>query len=296
MKRVLVTGARGFVGQHVIPYLAKKNYEIHVIQHQRSLSQNSDIIIHQADLFQPDTIKEILQKISASHLLHIAWYAEHGDYWNSPLNYDWLIASLQLAKSFVEYGGKRVVVAGTCAEYDWQYQKLIENNTPCFGNSPYATCKLSLLKVLESFSQLHKISFAWGRLFYLFGPGEDSRRLVPSVISALLKDQTFVCDHPEDVRDFIYVRDAADALVELLDSEVQGPVNIASGKGIKLHELLINIASIMDKRHLLNSSDTVEGNEIVADISRLTNEVKWHSGRNLKESLNETIDWWKNLQ
>ena len=98
-------------------------------------------------------------------------------------NFKWLEASISILRNFHQAGGHRVVMAGTCAEYDWNYGYCQEIITPCRPNTPYGVCKNALHELLCSYSKEQKLSSAWGRIFLPYGPDEDDRRLIPSLVS-----------------------------------------------------------------------------------------------------------------
>src|SRR5579862_8460328 len=120
-RRILVTGSSGFIGRQAVlalrSQLGRAADEIHTVQH--TARQMSDSRNHTVNLMDPEQVGRLMERVKPTHLLHLAWYAEHGKFWASPLNLDWVSASLQLFQSFISHGGKRAVFAGTCAEYDW---------------------------------------------------------------------------------------------------------------------------------------------------------------------------------
>ena len=119
----------------------------------------------------------------ACDLLHFAWYAKPKKYWTSTQNLRWVQSSIELIDLFVKCGGKRIVMAGSCAEYDWDYGVSSEGLTPCRPSTLYGICKHSLQEILTMYSKQAGISSAWGRIFFLYGPYEHPSRLVSHVIS-----------------------------------------------------------------------------------------------------------------
>src|SRR5436190_5168313 len=146
-------------------------------------------------------------------MLQLDWYAVPGRYWTSTENIRWVHASLELLQLFREHGGERVVMAGTCAEYSWAGGYCSESATELAPASLYGTCKHALRLIVEAYAEQTNLSVAWARLFFLYGPFEDSTRLVASVIRSLLKGQPALCSSGNQQRDFLYVEDAAKALV-----------------------------------------------------------------------------------
>src|ERR1051326_2699109 len=118
MRKVLLTGARGFLGQSCLSLLQAEGFEVHAVSSSGTTDPGSDVRWHQADLLDSDQVADLLADVEPSHLLHLAWYAARGRCWSSTENVRWIRASLNLLQSFTEQGGERVVMAGTCAEYD----------------------------------------------------------------------------------------------------------------------------------------------------------------------------------
>jgi nucleoside-diphosphate-sugar epimerase len=220
-----------------------------------------------------------------------------GKYWTAEENFLWVQVSLELLRQFRECGGQRVVMAGTCAEYDWKYGYLSEFTTPKKPDSPYGICKNALQEMLASYSQVSGISSAWGRIFFLYGTYEHPNRLVSSVIRSLLKGESARCSHGNQIRDFLYVQDVADAFVAVLESDIVGAVNIASGQPIAIKDVVDKIAKKLDSLELIQlgaiPANANEAPFLVADVTRLSKEVGWLPKYNLESGLEQTINWWK---
>jgi len=296
MKKVLLTGATGFIGRHCIPLLIQQGYEVHAITSKTTPPNQPLIKWHCIDLLETKVVASFIAELKPTYLLHLAWYTIPSKYWTATENLEWVQASLNLLFNFHRHGGQRVVMAGSCAEYDWQYGYCKEDITPLVPNTLYGTCKHSLQTILTAFAQQNQLSWAWGRIFFLYGPHEYPQRLVSSVINALLKNQPAKCSHGNQIRDFLHVQDVASAFVALLDSEVIGAVNIASGIPVTLKSVIFEIANLIGNPELVQlgaiSSPTNEPHLLVADISRLENEVKWQPQHSLSQGLIQTVSWW----
>ncbi len=298
MKRVLITGASGFIGRHTVPVLLSRDYEVHAISTRaRAKTDGDGVIWHQADLFDQLSIQTLLADVRPTHLLHLAWYTEPGKYWTALENYRWVTASTSLAMAFSEYGGQRLVAAGSCAEYDWRYGYCVESVTPCRPESPYGVCKHALSQLLESQTRQAGISHAWARIFFLFGPHEQQGRLVPDVVRSLLQGRDIECTHGMQLRDFLYVKDVAAAFAALLDSELTGTVNIASGRPVALSDIINAIAENIGSRGkaLLGAKPVPNGEPpmVAGDATRLRQALSWSPMFSLDEAIDETIAWWK---
>jgi nucleoside-diphosphate-sugar epimerase len=296
-KKVLVTGGSGFIGCQSISLLLAQGFEVHLADLRPPLSPVSGVIYHQVNLLESENLPGLLSSIKPEYLLHFAWYAAPTKYWTAAENLDWVQASLILLRSFAASGGRRVVMAGSCAEYDWNYGRLSEVGTPLRPAMFYGVCKSALQQVLNGYAKQTGLSAAWGRVFFLFGPHEYPERVVAYVIRSVLKGEVARCTPGSQIRDFLYVKDVAGAFVKLLESDVAGPVNIASGMPVALKEIIEMAASILKRPDLveLGALPLPENDPpcLVADVQRLRDEVGWRPVYSLQEGMVETTEWWK---
>lgn len=205
VKRVLVTGASGFVGRHACEALTARGFQVHRV----GRGPSADPDFRAGDLLDAQDRRLVLEQVRPSHLLHLAWDAEPGRYWTSAINLDWVAASLDLVRLFVACGGTRLVVAGTCAEYAWGSERFDEDATPCRPATLYGAAKDGTRRIVEAYAKSVGLSAAWGRLFYLYGPGERPGRLVADATRALLTGESFPTSPGHQARDFLHVADAA---------------------------------------------------------------------------------------
>jgi len=296
-KRVLVTGAGGFIGRHCLPVLISNGFEVHAADIFVPDDKPGGLHWHQVDLLDTKQTHELIAAIHPTHLLHFAWYVKPGEYWNSPENIRWVEGSLHLLRTFHMNGGKRIVMAGTCAEYDWSGGHCSEHVTPLVPATLYGTCKNALQHILKDFSRVTGLSSAWGRIFFLYGPHENPKRLVSSVILNLLQNKTAPCSHGNQIRDFLHVEDVASAFVSLLTSHVNGSVNIASGRPVTLREIVLAAADCLNARKRVQfgalSALEHEPPLIVGDNRRLANEVGWHPHYDLATGIAQTVRYWQ---
>jgi nucleoside-diphosphate-sugar epimerase len=306
-RRVLVTGAGGFIGRWSVAPLLRAGFEVHAVllgQANREVpAELGGAALHFADLLRGADIDALIMAVKPSHLLHFAWIATPGLYWSSPENYRWLSASRHLLRSFGDHGGRRVLMAGSCAEYDWSRVEVCDERTSVLADasgaalSPYAECKIAMQRALAEFGRERDLSTAWGRIFFQFGPHEHPDRLVPSVIRNLLLNREAACSDGTQVRSFLHVADVGAAFAAVLDSELTGPVNIGSGERIAVAELIERIARQIGRPELIRlgarPAATHEPRLLVPAIHRLADEAKWQPRYTLNAGLNDTIGWWR---
>ncbi len=294
MTRLLITGANGFIGRHATELAAARGLEVHALTREPK-DPVDGVTYHTADLIAAtDDACAIVRRVGATHLLHLAWYAVPKKFWHSPENYRWPGATMNLAAAFAQGGGRRMVAAGTCAEYDWSFGVCVEEATPLRPSTPYSVAKDATRRLLESWSQLNEISFAWGRVFFAYGPGEHADRVLAMTIRSLLLGRTAPCSNGRHARDFLDVRDVAAAFLALVESGVEGPVNIASGNPLPLATLLTRASEELGAPQLLSLGALPPPNEpplLVADVHRLREKVGFTPRHDLDSGLRDAIAW-----
>lgn len=296
MKRVIVTGASGFIGANALPALLDRQFEVHAIDLPgRPRPSHAGVVWHEIDLMDCAALDRVVEGVAAPYLLHFAWFVRHGEFWTAAENLDWVATSLRLIRAFHRHGGRRAVVAGTFAEYQWSQsrERCIENETPLEPQTLYGVAKNALRAVVESFSATHGMQSAWGRVFLLYGPGEPPARLIPSLIRSLARGERARCRSSNLIRDLLHVTDVGAAFAALLDSDVSGPVNIGSGVPVSLGDVAKAIAAELHAEDRLDlevepCSPLVPA-RLVADTRRLNEEVGFRPRLSLEDGLRLTV-------
>jgi nucleoside-diphosphate-sugar epimerase len=302
----MVTGASGFIGRWSVPALLTLGFEVHAVVSGSHDAKVPDELrgatVHRCDLLRADAVDAIMQRVRPTHLLHFAWIAQPGVYWSSPDNFLWLEASEYLLQCFHGVGGRRVVVAGSCAEYDWSGPGVFDEQAGPLADDTAATtpaytaCKLRLHRMLTDFAARHRLSSAWGRIFFQYGPYEHAQRLVPSVICSLLRGDEALCTHGRQVRGFLHVADVGAAFAAIVAARVEGAVNVGSDERITLAELIERIAQKIGRPELVRLGARAAAAEpplLIPVTRRLREETAWRARFALDEGLADTIRWWR---
>ena len=279
--KILLTGASGFFGSQTLSLLETTGIEVHALS--RSLQPPASyktVHWHQVDMLSDlEKLEHLIEGISPKHLIHCAWITEHGAYWQSRENLSWIAASLCLYRAFVKAGGTRFLALGSCMEYSpSDTEDCKEDLTEEDPWHLYGTSKLSLKRTLDKASKLDEVSFAWARIFMAYGPKEDTRRLVPQLISNLKNGKRTELSSGTQIRDFMDTRDAAEIILNVLSSPLEGAVNISTGSPSSIGSIATTLG------HLFNRPDLIalgtlpdrpgEPARIVGDTTKLRQFVK----------------------
>lgn len=297
MARVLVTGAAGFVGRHAVPLLAAHGHEVIAVGRPGGgMPLPEGVRLIPCDLLQEGSAAALIAAHRPTHLLHLAWNVTPGKFWTDADNLDWVASSLRLFRAFAAHGGQRFVGIGSCAEYDWSHDFLSEGATPLKPLTLYAKAKVAFASLIEHIGPELGVSVGWGRVFFLYGPGEKRGRLVSDVFASLLEGKPALVSHGRQQRDFMHVADVAGAFVALFESPVTGGVNIATGDCRPLAEIIGAIADQVGRPDLVRlgaiAARPDDPPRLAADIRRLRDEVGFRPHFDLASGVADTHRWW----
>jgi nucleoside-diphosphate-sugar epimerase len=300
--KVLVTGASGFIGSHLTRALINAGHDVLAfVPADDNLWRIRDILpyfeILRGILQNISNIQEKLRRWRPQACIHLAWYAEPGKYLSSRENLGSLQGSLELLQILSECDCEQFIGAGTCAEYEMKSEILSETDKTK-PETLYAASKLSFQMLGKQIAAQSDLHFAWGRIFYLYGPQEDSRRIVPSAILKLQKGETFSATLGEQIRDYLHVTDVANAFLALMEKKSRGIHNICSAEPITIRDLLDLIGELTGRKELLAHGALPfrewEPMFICGNNDRLKAKG-WRPNIDLRSGLNDTIQWWKQI-
>lgn len=300
--RILLTGASGFVGSHVARLLQSQGCTVYALVRPTSdLWRIQDIIpnleIVKGDLTLKEEIKAQLKSIQPDLCIHLAWGKVIDGYLSNSSNVDSLVIGLDLVRELVAVGCRRILIAGTCVEYDTSVGCYLSEASPEKAESLYAATKHALHMVADQFVRGVGAELIWIRFFSLFGPFEDERRLIPSIILPLLRNDVAKVTPGAQVKDYLYVEDAAEAVCALAMSRFTGTINVASGCPISVGDLAVKIGTILNKRELVSLGARPyrdsESMFVCANIDRIRDVIGWSPRFDLDAGLKQTIEWWK---
>lgn len=294
MKSVLLTGATGLIGRAAVRPLLERGFTVYALKRPATtpaIADAAEVRWLDADLQDPAAVARACAAARATHLLHFAWRTS-GDYRQANDNFSLLAASLELLRRFADNGGRRAVAAGTCFEYAFSAAPLRED-APLAPATPYAHCKCHLRELAELFCVANGLSFAWGRIFFVYGPGESPARLGGKLLANFRAGQPVTIPAAPLARDYVYTRDVGGAFAALLDGEVAGAVNVGSGAPVTLRDFALAFARPLGAEALLHEDPGVDVSGqpplIAADVGRLRDEVGYACRYSLADAVRELV-------
>lgn len=293
-EKVLVTGGTGFIGRNVVDELIKRGYEVHSLVYPPFAPEKDGLVQYEMNLLDKESLEEFFKNHSFENLIHLAWYVGPKCHVHD-LNLDWSIATLNLLKFFKESGGKKFLGAGTISEYEYKYGYLVEDQTPTDPQTLYGNSKNAIFNIAKVYCKQNNIDFKWPRIFNLYGPAEKPQRLMPSVINACLKGEDVKVSDCLKFQDYLHVEDTARGIVDVFEADIQGAVNICSGKPMQLRTIVEKIAQLTNfKGNILwGAIPAAFGDDLVAGNNEKLKSTGWTQKYSLDEGLKMTIEWWK---
>lgn len=297
IKKVLITGGTGFIGQNVVNELLTRGYEVHSLVYPPFAPRQPHLIQYEMNLLDLNAVQMFFKEHSFESLIHLAWYVGPKCHVH-PLNINWVMASLHLLKCFQEQGGQVFLGAGTCSEYEYKYGFLTENQTPTDPQTLYGNGKNAVYHLAKVFCKQNNIIFKWPRIFNLYGPNEKPQRLMPSVILSCLKGEDVKVSDCLKFQDYLHVEDTACGIVDVFESNLTDAVNICSGQPVQLKSIVNKIAQLTNFQGniLWGAVPAAFGDDVVVGNNEKLKSIGWKPKHTLDEGLNQTINWWKEHQ
>jgi UDP-glucose 4-epimerase len=300
--KVFLTGASGFVGSHLLTaLLSSHEHEVAVLLRDvksawRIQSVLSKVRVIEGELGDSTSYKRELEEFKPDAVAHLAWSGVGAVDRNSLDQWRNISAALELAQASAKAGAEHWVGLGSQAEYG-PCQMKVSESAATNPTTLYGTAKLSACELTGRWCQQMGIRHAWLRLFSSFGPGDNSDWLIPHVIRHLLSGKSPSLTRAEQLWDYIYVADAAEAVLSVIaEPNAVGVFNLGSGVARPLRTTIETIAKQMKSNVPLGFGELPYRPDQVmhleADIRRLREVSGWQPRYGFDESIDKTIAWY----
>jgi len=277
--RLFITGATGFIGSHLTRLALAKNHQVLALTRTPTSFDGSHWVPSldsKALKLAQGTLESIpwhlLRDFAPDACIHTAWISTPGVYLNSSENQSHVEWGRSLFQGLAQANCGYVLGIGTCIEYAGSLTPLNERTSALQPESPYARAKAELRALTESELASTTTGFGWARLFYPYGPGEHPQRLLSSTISRLQRGDWVELKTPHSLKDYIHVTDVATALLRIAERRYGGPINVGTGVGTRVGDLVRTLARQMNRtdRLRLGPDQAPQASDcLIADVQQL---------------------------
>ena len=295
--KIFVTGGTGFIGPHVLDALMADGHEILLLVRKgEDVTRGrewSKLSMVEGNLANVHAWAKRVAQFRPTACVHMAWEGipDYGP--ESGLRN--LIYGFSLIRTMGEMGCGKILVTGSCWEYGMGSGRVRED-MPVYPRSAFSAAKNALHFMGGELAELHGMQLTWGRLFYVYGPGQKRSCLIPSIIDCVKKNRVPVVKTPAACHDFIYVCDVAEAICGLLKKGTAGAYNIGSGKKVRVSEVAKYIYKELRAtcprslaKAARNGEQRAGPGEIWADIGKIRRETGWTPKTCIEEGIHRTI-------
>jgi NAD dependent epimerase/dehydratase len=312
-KKILVTGADGFIGSHLVERLLDEGCKVKAFVYYNSFNswgwldslpkeKLALIELFSGDIRDPNGVRTAIKGCDV--VFHLAALIAIPYSYHSPDSYvDTNIkGTLNVLQACKDLGIEKLLVTSTSEVYGTALYVPIDEKHPKQGQSPYSATKIGADHIAESFYRSFDLPVTIVRPFNTFGPRQSARAVIPTIITQLLSGKTEIklgAIHP--TRDLLFVKDTVNGFVEIAKSDKTNgqEINIATNSEIKVGDLaqkIINIINpsaniITDEERLRPEKSEVE--RLFGDNSKIIELTNWKPTYNLDKGLEETIHWFK---
>ena len=315
-KKVLVTGADGFIGSHLVEGLLDEGATVKAFVYYNSFNKwgwldalNKDVLdkieIFSGDIRDPYGVKKAMEDCQI--VFHLAALIAIPYSYHSPETYvDTNIkGTLNVLQAARELQLEKILITSTSETYGTALYVPIDEKHPKQGQSPYSATKIGADAMADSFYRSFNLPVTIVRPFNTYGPRQSARAVIPNIISQLLNNKKEIklgALHP--TRDLVYVKDTVQGFIEIAksDSLLGEEINIATGKEISIGDLAKEIISLINKdAFIVNENERMrpaksEVERLLGDNQKLLQHTNWNQKYSIEQGLAETIEWFKNKE
>jgi nucleoside-diphosphate-sugar epimerase len=301
--RALVTGATGFLGSYLTATLVRNGVETAVLMREgsnpwRITELLPSVTVIQGDLEELNPATDRIGAFAPDTVFHLAWFGVQNRYRNAEEQVDRnLSATLSLLRAARDAGCTTFIGVGSQAEYG-PSPDIVKVDTPTRPTTLYGVTKLCASLLCGQLAAQYGLRFAWMRLFSSYGPKDNPDWMIPYLIRSLLACERPALTAGEQLWDYIYVTDAAEALYRVaMAPQAHGVFNLGSGEAHRLRDIVEQIRDLIDPTLPLGFGEVPyrpdQVKHLQADVSELTAQAGWRPQVSLSEGLKQTVEWHK---
>ena len=300
--RCLVTGASGFLGSWLVRQLIAEGHSVTVCMRTCTPSRINADWLGRVDIIQGSFddlggLRRCIEPHSIDCVFHLAWFGVTADFRNHADQISTnVIGSLRLWEIARDLGCKHWIGIGSQAEYG-PCKGALREDFPANPVTAYGVAKLAIGSLTRKMAEMSGMRHTWVRLLAAYGPGDDYRHLIPSVIRELTSGHKPALTNGDQLWDYLYVTDAVNALCRIAETEATGLFNLASGKVIEVRKLIEGIRDLIEPKLALGFGEIAYRPDQVmrleADISKLRAATGWQPETSLEDGIRRTIEWFR---
>ena len=312
-KKIIVTGADGFIGSHLVEKLVDEGHQVKAFAYYNSFNswgwldsfpkeKLAKIEVFTGDIRDPNGVRSAVKGVDV--IFHLAALIAIPYSYHSPDSYiDTNIkGTLNILQAAKDFNIEKVLVTSTSEVYGTALYVPIDEKHPKQGQSPYSATKISADFLSESFYRSFNTPVTIVRPFNTFGPRQSARAVIPTIITQLLAGNTKIklgALHP--TRDLLYVKDTVNGFIEIAKSENTAgqEINIATQSEISIEDLAKKIISLINPEASIISDDErirpdkSEVERLFGSNEKIKKITNWQQQYTFDQALKETIDWFR---
>jgi len=291
-KRILISGASGFIGQHVVDALLRRsvsNDRIFCLTTQKRINSSLQWVV--CDLSNYSQVESVLTTIKPHIVIHLAWYVKPNKFWTSKENIHWVFHTINLFENFIKNNGEIFINAGSIAEYDLS-KELLENTLP---NTLYGNSKFTLRRLLYSLKDVYKVSckIIWPQIGWLFGENEPKEKLFSTIFNRLMFNQSIFLNRPNIELPYLHIKHVSNAIVECINCNSDCIFPLIATNTVSLENVVKEIALFLKKPYNIHYKEFPCIKKYVFKIDAIPNNIKKHLKADFKKDLKEFLNYIK---